>query len=121
MRLRIYYLWILLVVTQLAAFEVNATHVRGGEITFSRISNITLTYEITIIGHRDQDSSIEFGGAGIIDFGDGDEQNALFKLLLKVSEMELKRLHSRSPIPIPKPVLLVICLVTQKSLGITIL
>ncbi len=55
----------------LISFSAGATHIRGGEITARRISNLTLTYEFTFTGFRDQGSVIEFGD-GIFDFGDNE-------------------------------------------------
>ncbi len=52
--------------------ESNATHIRAGEIIAKRIDNLTLTYEFTFIGYRDNESGIQFGG-GIFRFGDGTE------------------------------------------------
>src|SRR5690606_41575063 len=50
--------------------EVNATHIRAGEITTERISS--LTYRITITGYRDR-SGVEWG-SGVLSFGhDGEE------------------------------------------------
>ena len=48
--------------------DVNATHIRAGEIIAKRISSTSLTYEFTIIGYTDTGSEVEFGG-GKFDFG----------------------------------------------------
>jgi len=50
--------------------EVDATHIRAGEITVERIDCVGLTFRITITGWVDLESTVEFGG-GEIDFGDG--------------------------------------------------
>lgn len=42
--------------------ELSATHIRATEIRVRRISTISLTYEITVIGYRDTGSEILFGG-----------------------------------------------------------
>jgi len=50
--------------------EVDATHIRAGEITVERKDCVGLTFRITITGWVDLESTVEFGG-GEIDFGDG--------------------------------------------------
>ena len=50
--------------------DINATHIRAGEIIAKRISSTSLTYEFTVIGYTDTGSEVEFGG-GKFDFGDG--------------------------------------------------
>ena len=50
--------------------QVNATHIRAGEIIVERISTQSLTFRITIIGYTDTGSTVEFGG-GRLEFGDG--------------------------------------------------
>ena len=50
--------------------EINASHIRAGEVIARRISNLTFEYEFTFIGYRDTDTGIDFGG-GDFDFGDG--------------------------------------------------
>ncbi|MBV6639569.1 MAG: hypothetical protein KI791_02585 [Cyclobacteriaceae bacterium] len=54
----------------LSGFIAGATHIRAGEIIVKRTSNITLSFEITVIGYKDEDSSIDFGGAGTLRLGD---------------------------------------------------
>ena len=54
----------------LSGFIAQATHIRAGEIIVRRTSNITLSFEITVVGYKDEDSSIEFGGAGTLKLGD---------------------------------------------------
>ncbi|RPA66429.1 gliding motility-associated C-terminal domain-containing protein [Cyclobacteriaceae bacterium YHN15] len=53
-------------------FPSYATHIRAGEITAERVSPITLTYKITVVGYTDTRSSVIFG-PGDINFGDGRE------------------------------------------------
>jgi len=50
-----------------------ATHIRAGEIIAERISVQTLTYRIIVVGYTDTRSSVVFG-PGIINFGDGREE-----------------------------------------------
>jgi hypothetical protein len=53
----------------LASFDGLATHLRGGQITFKRIS--LLTYQVNLRVYTDTRSPIRFGG-GILKFADGD-------------------------------------------------
>ena len=39
--------------------DLNATHIRAGEIIAKRISSTSLTYEFTIIGYTDTDSTLK--------------------------------------------------------------
>ncbi|MFZ9045584.1 MAG: gliding motility-associated C-terminal domain-containing protein [Cyclobacteriaceae bacterium] len=50
--------------------QVEATHIRAGEIRAKRIDNLTFTYEFIFVGYRDRNSNIPFGN-GSFDFGDG--------------------------------------------------
>jgi len=53
--------------------EVQATHIRAGEITVERIGCGTgLTFRITVTGWVDLESTVDFGN-GILDFGDGSD------------------------------------------------
>ncbi|MBL3656397.1 T9SS type B sorting domain-containing protein [Fulvivirga sediminis] len=52
--------------------EVQATHLRAGEIIVRRISCDANKYEITIIVYTDTGSDVRFG-EGLLDFGDGTE------------------------------------------------
>ena len=47
--------------------QIEATHIRAGEVIARRISS--LTYEFTFFGYRDQDGVLF--GQGRFDFGDG--------------------------------------------------
>ncbi len=63
----------LLTLTVLATWECSyATHIRAAEITSRRISNVSLTYQFTLMGFTDVGSPVRFGD-GIISFGDGRE------------------------------------------------
>jgi gliding motility-associated-like protein len=53
-------------------YSSHATHIRAGEITAERVSPVTLTYKITVVGYTDTRSSVVFG-PGDINFGDGRE------------------------------------------------
>ncbi len=61
------------------SYSTKATHIRAGEITARRTNNVTLTYEFTFTGFRDTGSIIEFG-AGIFEFGDGNSEEANFRI-----------------------------------------
>ena len=62
----------------LSGFVTRATHIRAGEIIVRRTSNITLSFEITVIGYTDAgDSQIEFGG-GVLRLGDDNVINGPF-------------------------------------------
>ncbi|XOV91406.1 MAG: gliding motility-associated C-terminal domain-containing protein [Bacteroidota bacterium] len=61
----------------LSGFWVQATHIRAGEIIVRRTSNITLSFEITVIGYTDEDSQIRFGG-GVLRLGDDNVVNGPF-------------------------------------------
>ncbi len=63
----------------LAGFIAKATHIRAGEIIVRRTSNITLSFEITVIGYKDLDSTIEFGG-GTLNLGDDNVINGPFAI-----------------------------------------
>lgn len=56
-----------------AAYQVQATHIRAGEITIRRNNCNNLTYEITFTGYRDTGTTVIFGD-GFMDFGDGSDQ-----------------------------------------------
>jgi gliding motility-associated-like protein len=58
------------VVILLIHFEVNATHIRAGEITATLISCQNFTYKFTLKGYTDLTSDVLFGG-GEMSFGDG--------------------------------------------------
>ena len=47
-----------------------STHIRAGEIIARRVDNVTLTYEFTFFGYRDQEGVLF--GQGRFDFGDGE-------------------------------------------------
>lgn len=54
-----------------AAFDVNATHLRAGEITAVRSSCSSLTFIITVTVYTNTNSDVEFGGEGeLLIFGD---------------------------------------------------
>lgn len=80
-------------------FGAKATHIRAGEITARRTSNLTLTFEFTFTGFRDQGSNIEFGD-GTFDFGDGvtnerwDYVPAKYPLGNDVEMVEYKIVHT---------------------------
>ncbi|MEQ8554467.1 MAG: gliding motility-associated C-terminal domain-containing protein, partial [Cyclobacteriaceae bacterium] len=62
----------------LFGFIARATHIRAGEIIVRRTSNITLSFEITVVGYTDAgDSQIEFGG-GVLRLGDDNVVNGPF-------------------------------------------
>lgn len=50
--------------------ELQATHIRAGEITAELVACQGYTYKITITGYEDTESGVEFG-EGILDMGDG--------------------------------------------------
>ena len=50
--------------------NLNATHIRAGEITVERLDCVQLTFRITITGWTDLESTVHFGG-GELNFGDG--------------------------------------------------
>ncbi|MFT7232197.1 MAG: hypothetical protein ACI8TA_001413, partial [Cyclobacteriaceae bacterium] len=70
----------LLIVSGFFLFDVNvnATHIRAGEITAVRESQFALEYVFTITGFRDSGSSILFGG-GTLKLGDGTEAQGPFE------------------------------------------
>jgi len=77
-RLLLYYLkqWnplitISILVSFLLIADLQASHIRAGEIIARRIDNFTFTYEFIFIGYRDNDTGVRFGN-GTFDFGDGD-------------------------------------------------
>ncbi len=47
--------------------DLHATHIRGGQILYEKIS--ALTFQLTFVGYRDQDGVLF--GQGVFDFGDG--------------------------------------------------
>src|SRR5258706_4807709 len=49
---------------------LQATHLRAGEITLTRVSCTSLEFRVTITVYTNTGSSIRFGG-GTLDFGDG--------------------------------------------------
>lgn len=51
--------------------QLQATHIRAGEITARRIDPQRPIYEITVTGYADTDSPVLFGSNGILDYGDG--------------------------------------------------
>lgn len=51
--------------------HTNATHIRAGQITAERISQVNLTFRITVTGYRDTSSPIERFGLGELNLGDG--------------------------------------------------
>ena len=69
--------------------DVNATHIRAGEIIAKRISSTSLTYEFTIIGYTDTGSEVEFGG-GKFDFGDGNIVEVLDESAISANKIQLE-------------------------------
>lgn len=65
---------LLVIFTGLSLFvllpEVNATHIRAGEITATLISCQNYSYRFTVTGYTDLESDVIFGG-GEINYGDG--------------------------------------------------
>ncbi|AHM61869.1 hypothetical protein D770_18085 [Flammeovirgaceae bacterium 311] len=53
------------------SLTATATHIVGGEITARRLDAQSLTFEITVRGYSDANSSVLFGSTGVMDFGDG--------------------------------------------------
>jgi hypothetical protein len=64
--------WAYLFFLTMLSGVASATHVRGGEITYKRISSQFLTFEFTLTGYHDTGSPVRFGD-GLINFGDGRE------------------------------------------------
>jgi hypothetical protein len=65
--------WVGALLLILTAFvNVNATHLRAGEITMQRVSCTSLTFRITITVYTDTGSPIKFGD-GELNFGDGSD------------------------------------------------
>ena len=64
--------WVWLFFIGALSFNGFATHIRGGEITYKRISSQFLTFEFTFTGYQDTGSPVRFGN-GLINFGDGRE------------------------------------------------
>jgi hypothetical protein len=65
--------WVGALLLILIAFvNVNATHLRAGEITMQRVSCTSLTFRITITVYTDTGSPIKFGD-GELNFGDGSD------------------------------------------------
>ncbi len=58
--------------------STDATHLQGGEIIARQMPNAPLTFEITVISYTDSESTIEFGSAGVLRFGDDNVQNGPF-------------------------------------------
>jgi gliding motility-associated-like protein len=65
-------LFVLSLLLSILAFELQATHIRAGEIIVTRIPGPGFTYRITVIGYTDTRSPVPFG-AGTLRFGDGRE------------------------------------------------
>lgn len=67
--------WILLLgvmLFMLPVFQVQATHLRAGEITVERIGCASRTFRITVTVYTDTGSPVLFGGPqDVLDFGDG--------------------------------------------------
>ncbi len=63
---------IVILVSMLDVTPLHATHIRGAEITYTRVSDVSLTYEFTLWGYTDVGSPVVFGD-GLINFGDGRE------------------------------------------------
>ena len=71
-KLKDQWFWGWLIFFSALSFNGFATHVRGGEITYKRISSQFLTFEFTLTGYHDTGSPVRFGD-GLINFGDGRE------------------------------------------------
>ncbi len=69
----------------LGLHELSATHVRASEIRVRRISTISLTYEITVIGYKDSGSDIEFGG-GVLFIGGQEIQDFPNKISIELGD-----------------------------------
>lgn len=65
---------LLLFVFSLTALDLEASHIRAGEIIATRIDPFQRTYEFTFIGYRDDVSGVRFG-LGVFSFGDGNTEN----------------------------------------------
>ncbi|MGC4021977.1 MAG: T9SS type A sorting domain-containing protein [Cyclobacteriaceae bacterium] len=59
---------VLILLFLLISKQLLATHIRGGEITYTKIRS--LTYEITLKGYATISSPVKFG-SGVLDLGDG--------------------------------------------------
>jgi len=89
--------WYVLIISMLLTvtfFEVNATHIRAGEIVARRIDKNALTYEFIFIGYRDTDSNIKFGN-GTFDFGDGNTVSNNFQITETPIEKNIVRAEFR--------------------------
>jgi hypothetical protein len=57
-----------------AIYSAQATHLRAGEITITRVSCTSLTFIITITVYTNTGSMVQFGAPGELDFGDGSDR-----------------------------------------------
>jgi hypothetical protein len=59
------------------AHQLQASHLRAGEITMERVSCNGLTFRITITAYTNTGSPVKFsaGGLGLLNFGDGTFHN----------------------------------------------
>ncbi len=82
--------WLLVGIVIFISFdEVQATHIRAGEITVERIGcGQGLTFRITITGWVDLESTVEFGG-GELNFGDGSDPISLRDVATLIREEDL--------------------------------
>ena len=71
-------------------YQVQASHLIGGEITARRIDNASLAYEVTVSGYTVDNSSIFFGG-GVLRFGDETELTGPFTTSAKQLPGGIKR------------------------------
>jgi hypothetical protein len=70
--LKIIKVGILVAIGLIASLDVQATHIRAGEIIAERIDALRPTYRFTFIGYRDTESGVQFGdGGAVFDLGDG--------------------------------------------------
>lgn len=76
--MNIFKIWIVFILLMVGmAYQVNATHLRAGEITVRRVSCTSLTFAITVTVYTDTESQVTFGGEkdqalDVLDFGDGE-------------------------------------------------
>jgi hypothetical protein len=63
-------LFLFLIVLGLGSFRVNATHLRAGDITLTRLSCSSYQYTITLHVYTKWATAVKFGG-GTLNFGDG--------------------------------------------------
>ncbi len=76
----------------LMQMRVEGTHINGGEIIARRVDNVSLTYEITVIGYKNLDSTIEFAG-GVLNLGDGEVINGPFSTTHEQIDNQIERTY----------------------------